>query len=73
MATLRGRPARRSGPWEAGALRAKAGDRVHEYMRIAPGACGIERMEARFVGQAFSRHQHDSYAIGVTLEGVQTF
>ena len=27
----------------------------------------------RFVGQAFSPHRHDSYTIGLTLEGVQTF
>src|SRR4029077_17159351 len=32
-----------------------------------------ERVEWRFVGQAFAPHRHDSYAIGLTLEGVQTF
>ena len=30
-------------------------------------------MQARFSGQAFSPHCHDTYAIGVTLSGVQSF
>jgi AraC-like DNA-binding protein len=38
------------------------------------GGCeGIERLEARFRGRAFSPHRHDTYAIGITLAGVQTF
>lgn len=37
------------------------------------GAQGIERLEARFHGRAFAPHRHDTYAIGVTLAGVQTF
>jgi AraC-like DNA-binding protein len=40
---------------------------------LAPGATGIERLEAHFHGQAFSPHRHDTYAIGITLAGVQTF
>jgi AraC-like DNA-binding protein len=40
---------------------------------IASGCEGIERLEARFLGRAFSPHRHDSYAIGITLAGVQTF
>jgi AraC-like DNA-binding protein len=40
---------------------------------IASGAAGIERFEAHLHGQAFSPHRHDTYAIGVTLSGVQTF
>jgi AraC-like DNA-binding protein len=46
-----------------------AGNRI----RIGRGTKGIERLEARFVGQAFSPHRHDTYAIGITLSGVQTF
>src|SRR5580692_10557583 len=42
-------------------------------MRIGRGAEGIERLEAHFLGQAFAPHRHDTYAIGVTLAGVQTF
>ena len=30
-------------------------------------------MEAHFRGQAFAPHRHDTYAIGITLAGVQTF
>lgn len=39
----------------------------------APGATGLERIEARFHGNAFELHRHDTYAIGVTLDGVQRF
>lgn len=39
----------------------------------APGAAGMERIEARFHGDAFDLHRHDTYAIGVTLYGVQRF
>ncbi|MCV3206192.1 AraC family transcriptional regulator [Mesorhizobium sp. YC-39] len=39
----------------------------------APGAAGMERIEARFHGSAFDLHRHDTYAIGVTLSGVQRF
>src|SRR5258708_37711822 len=40
---------------------------------IGSGAEGIERLEAYFLGQAFSPHRHDTYAVGVTLNGVQSF
>jgi AraC-like DNA-binding protein len=39
----------------------------------APDPAGMERIEARFHGSAFDLHRHDTYAIGVTLHGVQTF
>jgi AraC-like DNA-binding protein len=42
-------------------------------IRIGAGAEGIERAQAYFCGQAFSAHRHDTYAIGVTLQGVQSF
>ena len=51
----------------------------HETMRAgdaiiaAPAFPGIERIEARFAGNGFEPHRHDTYAIGVTLQGVQTF
>lgn len=47
----------------------RAGTRI----TIGRGSEGIERLEARLVGQAFSPHRHDTYAIGITLSGVQTF
>lgn len=34
---------------------------------------GLERMEAQFSGEAFAPHRHDTYALGITLSGVQTF
>ncbi|GAA3882993.1 AraC family transcriptional regulator [Saccharothrix violaceirubra] len=37
------------------------------------GARGIERLAAALVDEAFSPHRHDTYAIGLTLAGVQTF
>jgi AraC-like DNA-binding protein len=42
-------------------------------IRFGGGGEGIERFEASLVGEAFSSHRHDTYAIGVTLAGVQTF
>jgi AraC-like DNA-binding protein len=44
-----------------------------DRIAIAPGAAGIERMEAYLHGQAFAPHRHDTYAIGITLSGIQTF
>ena len=39
----------------------------------APAFPGIERIEAQFSGNVFEPHRHDTYALGVTLHGVQTF
>jgi AraC-like DNA-binding protein len=46
-----------------------AGDWVRSRGPIA----GVELLRARFSGRAFARHRHDTYAIGVTEAGVQTF
>ena len=47
----------------------------HTVDRLIPGrgSEGIERLEAVLKGQSFSLHRHDTYAIGLTLAGVQTF
>ncbi|HVU20565.1 MAG TPA: AraC family transcriptional regulator [Rhizomicrobium sp.] len=37
----------------------------------APGA--LDRIDARLAGAAYTPHRHDTYAIGITLEGVQSF
>ena len=37
---------------------------------VAPG---IERADVRLMGSAFSPHRHDTYAIGYTTRGVQSF
>lgn len=34
---------------------------------------GVERIEAWFHGKAYAMHRHDTYAIGRTLAGVQSF
>jgi len=46
-----------------------------DWVRIAPSTDrdGPERIEARFLGEAYSPHRHDTYAIGLTLSGVQDF
>ncbi|GAA1342536.1 AraC family transcriptional regulator [Catellatospora bangladeshensis] len=61
----------RGGVWTPS--RALTDDRPGQRLRFGGGAVGIERMEAALEGAAFSPHRHDTYAIGITLSGVQTF
>ena len=42
-------------------------------MRRAEPIDGVERIEAWFHGKAYAMHRHDTYAIGRTLAGVQSF
>ncbi|WP_428651390.1 AraC family transcriptional regulator [Roseibium sp.] len=42
-------------------------------IRASPTEAGIDRIEARFSGNGFSPHRHDTYALGLTISGVQTF
>lgn len=44
-----------------------------DWIRIAPPVAGLERVEAYFAGHAYDPHRHDTYAIGYTMEGVQSF
>ncbi|MBV9833743.1 MAG: AraC family transcriptional regulator [Alphaproteobacteria bacterium] len=44
-----------------------------DWIRTAPPVPGLERVEASFAGHAYDPHRHDTYAIGYTLEGVQSF
>lgn len=44
---------------------------TENWLARAPGE--IERIEACFSGAAFAPHRHDTYAIGITLGGVQSF
>ncbi len=48
-------------------------ERERDGIRVAPPQAGIERIEAQFKGNGFSPHRHDTYAVGLTLRGVQTF
>ncbi len=49
------------------------GDRPGDWIRFAPPAAGLERVEARLSGHAFDPHRHDTYTIGFTQHGVQEF
>lgn len=42
-----------------------------DWIFQAPGK--VRRFEAFFAGNAYEPHRHDTYAIGLTLAGVQTF
>jgi AraC-like DNA-binding protein len=42
-------------------------------VRIGASRRGFERAEVCFATQAFAPHRHDTYTIGVTLQGVQAF
>jgi AraC-like DNA-binding protein len=44
-----------------------------DYIRHTPPQPGLERIEARFAGHAYDPHRHDTYAIGYTVVGVQSF
>ena len=56
---------------QRGRLERSCGPR--DWIRIGRSRPGLERVEARFVGHAFAPHRHDTYAIGITLGGVQAF
>lgn len=51
------------------------GNPIHslDWLHRAPHASGLDRIEAYFAGFAFDPHRHDTYAIGRTLFGVQSF
>lgn len=57
----------------AGDLERSCTPPVSDTIRIAPASSGIERIEATFAGDAFEPHRHDTYALGLTMTGVQTF
>lgn len=44
---------------------------AHNWIARAPGE--VSRMEACFTGQPFAPHRHDTYAIAITVAGVQSF
>ncbi|WP_417430750.1 AraC family transcriptional regulator [Kiloniella sp.] len=39
----------------------------------APVVSGLSRIQARFVGDFFEPHRHDTYALGLTMQGIQAF
>ena len=62
----------RSAPGAEG-LERSCGRAGADWLRAAPPAPGIERIEAYFRGRAYAPHRHDTYAIGYTMAGVQCF
>jgi AraC-like DNA-binding protein len=44
-----------------------------DWIGQAPSEPGIERIEAFFAGHAYDPHRHDTYALGFTISGVQSF
>ncbi|MEM5331114.1 AraC family transcriptional regulator [Paraburkholderia sp. JHI2823] len=45
----------------------------NDWLLRAEPVEGVERIEAFFQGKAYAMHRHDTYAIGRTLAGVQSF
>lgn len=44
-----------------------------DWMRASGPENGVELLEARFQGSAYRKHRHDTYAICLTVQGVQAF
>ena len=44
-----------------------------DFLRADSPMPGVERLEARFHGHAYDPHRHETYAIGMTLDGAQGF
>jgi AraC-like DNA-binding protein len=44
-----------------------------DSIRFGSGAPGLERAEVYLSACRFERHRHDTYAVGITTAGVQTF
>lgn len=54
-------------------LERSCGTVAGDWIKAAPPSPGIERIEAFFTGHGFDPHRHDTYAIGYTVGGVQSF
>jgi AraC-like DNA-binding protein len=54
-------------------LERSCGPFAGDWIGHAPPEPGIERIEAFFSGHAFDPHRHDTYALGFTISGVQSF
>lgn len=64
---------RRTVSVKAGECLERSCKQQHDGIRFAHQETGVERIEAQFHGNGFAPHRHDTYAIGLTLKGVQTF
>ncbi|MBV9567278.1 MAG: AraC family transcriptional regulator [Hyphomicrobiales bacterium] len=54
-------------------LERSCGPSQTDWIRHAPPEAGISRIEACFAGHAYDPHRHDTYAVGYTVHGVQSF
>jgi AraC-like DNA-binding protein len=54
-------------------LERSCGTAFGDWVRIAPSAPGIERVEACFTRDGYAPHRHDTYTVGFTAAGVQAF
>lgn len=48
-------------------------NKVSDWIHRAPHSGKVERIEAFIAGHGYDLHRHDTYAIGSTLSGVQSF
>ncbi len=46
---------------------------AHDFLQTDSPMPGLERLAARFHGHAYDPHRHETYAIGITLDGAQGF
>lgn len=46
---------------------------VQDQIRFDEPYAGLQRLAARFGGHAYDLHRHETYAVGLTLRGVQAF
>ncbi|PDT85539.1 AraC family transcriptional regulator [Sinorhizobium sp. BJ1] len=57
----------------AGVIEPPGTKRRGDWIDVAEDAIPFERIEAFFAGRAYEPHRHDTYAVGQTLSGVQSF
>ncbi len=62
----------RSGSGGVG-LERSCGESASDWIRQSPVIGGVELLEARLQRIAYRRHRHDTYAISLTVSGVQAF
>src|SRR5258708_34253004 len=44
-----------------------------DQIRFEEPSAGLQRLTARFGGHAYALHRHETYAVGLTLWGAQSF
>jgi AraC-like DNA-binding protein len=54
-------------------LERSCGASAKDWIKFAPPQAGLQRIEAFFRGHAYDPHRHDTYAVGYTIDGVQSF